>query len=143
MTKLYSLITIVCVGFGIIMCHPQFYSLVPNSMKVPYTCPGAGPNDTFPRIGHWPNLFERNPFGKSFSHNWTEICDLDPDNDNRTSGEELGDPGCQWIQNDVSTHKYIIEAASNPGIPEVLIDGKYVVMDEFRDRACPVVFFLF
>ncbi|OWF37812.1 temptin-like [Mizuhopecten yessoensis] len=136
-------ICIWCVIVAIAVSYPHYYPYVPNSRNVPYTCPGAGPNEKFLRIGHWPNFFERNPFGQNFSLDWTVICDLDPDMDNRTSGEELGDPNCQWIHDNVTTHTFLTEATSNPGIAEEFVNGKYVVLEHLRGIACPEAFILF
>lgn len=53
-----------------------------------------------------------NEFGKQlqiFGDNWQTICPLDPDGDNMTTGEELGDPCCLWkpqsTHGDWSLHK--------------------------------------
>lgn len=37
---------------------------------------------------------------KIYMDDWPTLCRMDSDNDNRTNGEELGDPDCDWINKD-------------------------------------------
>lgn len=75
-------------------------------------------------------------FGKDFKiymDDWPTLCRMDSDNDNRTNGEELGDPDCDWINKDDRI------AVSHPGYAEeVVIDengnSTYVIVDQ--EEAC-------
>lgn len=58
----------------------------------------------------------RNGFGLDFGSNgfdWTEICELDSDNDGLTNGQELGDPCCQWTS--FNPTELIDTGLSHPG----------------------------
>jgi len=59
---------------------------------------------------------ELSSFGRDFikaGYEWTyDLCMLDSDLDNRTNGQELGDPCCIWKVGDVPTRSWLI---SNPG----------------------------
>lgn len=46
---------------------------------------------------------------KIYMDDWPTLCRMDSDNDNRTNGEELGDPDCDWINKDDR------RAVSHPG----------------------------
>ena len=46
---------------------------------------------------------------------WPTLCKMDSDNDNRTNGQELGDPDCNWINKDER------KAVSHPGNEKELI----------------------
>jgi len=35
---------------------------------------------------------------RSVGNTWPQLCEIDSDGDNKTNGEELGDPCCQWIK---------------------------------------------
>ena len=53
-------------------------------------------------------LFSRQDF-MIYMDDWPTLCKMDSDKDNRTNGEELGDPNCTWINKDERV------AVSHPG----------------------------
>lgn len=44
-----------------------------------------------------------------YMDDWSTLCKMDSDKDNRTNGQELGDPDCNWINKDER------KAVSHPG----------------------------
>ena len=79
------------------LSHQSYQSRIPNAEKVT-GCDGAA----WPGVGHARNAGggARNPFGEAFAaagYQWTAaLCQADSDGDDRTNGQELGDPSCLW-----------------------------------------------
>ncbi|XP_046555577.1 LOW QUALITY PROTEIN: MOXD1 homolog 1-like, partial [Haliotis rubra] len=72
-----------------------------------------------PGVGHRnpKGTGQRNQFGLDFfaaGQRWTRtFCEMDSDDDGRTNGEELGDPGCVWKEGDIPD---VTSGITHPGI---------------------------
>ncbi|XP_048764243.2 temptin-like [Ostrea edulis] len=117
---------IICVGFTsvcYVVSYPFYaYHKLPTSI-VPVNCGGNSTVYEVMGIGHqlcgedYINTKKENvtQFGKDFlkyMDDWSTLCKMDSDNDNRTNGQELGDPDCNWINKDER------KAVSHPGYGE-------------------------
>ncbi|GFS08824.1 MOXD1 homolog 1-like isoform X3 [Elysia marginata] len=82
-----------------VLAYSDYQKRIPNGNVVPSPC-GDG---TWHGVGHWlpGGTGDLNPFGRAFKANgytWNfKLCREDSDGDGRRNGEELGDPGCDWL----------------------------------------------
>ncbi|KAK3089982.1 hypothetical protein FSP39_008185 [Pinctada imbricata] len=65
---------------------------------------------------------------------WPILCEMDSDNDNRTNGEELGDPNCAWRKCETGTCTKTT-AVSHPGYEEVYDNttSEYYISEDHPD----------
>ncbi|XP_022318191.2 uncharacterized protein LOC111121286 [Crassostrea virginica] len=147
MTGFGCLYLIICYGLSlayVVLSFPFFaYHKLPSS-NVPVNCGGNRSVYMVTGLGHQlcgedyfitkkQNVTQ---FGKDFMiymDDWPTLCKMDSDKDNRTNGEELGDPNCTWINKDERV------AVSHPGYAEdeVIDDNgevSYVIVDQ--EGAC-------
>lgn len=93
-----------------------FQGQIPNGNKVPHPCKA---NFMWPGVGHQSRLGGgvNNQFGIDFKENgyvWnSDICWADSDGDDRTNGQELGDPYCTWTPGQIP---FQTENITHPGI---------------------------
>ncbi|XP_061169063.1 temptin-like [Saccostrea echinata] len=135
-------LTCVC----LVVSFPFFADHHLPSNTAPVNCGGNRTVYTVTAIGHrlcgqdffYIKKDKLNQFGKDFKdvkYDWPTLCKMDSDNDNRTNGEELGDPECIW------NNHYTTEAVSHPGYAEdeVLDDAgnvTYVIKNWEEEEAC-------
>lgn len=93
---------------SVVDCYPAYKKQLPNADGI----------DGVAALGHESPSGggDRNKFGIDFAKNsrtWTNICQLDSDDDGLTNGQELGDPCCEWTASNPTT--LITEGLSHPG----------------------------
>ncbi|KAK3782676.1 hypothetical protein RRG08_037679 [Elysia crispata] len=106
-----------------VLGYSTFMSLIPNGFSVPNPCDDG----IWYGVGHLAQggTGPLNPFGLAFRNNgfqWnTTLCLADSDLDGISNGEELGDVGCEWTENNNAP---LSAAVGHPGICEPVGSAK-------------------
>nr|XP_022291081.1 temptin-like [Crassostrea virginica] len=110
------------IGLVCVTGHPSFRDKIPNGYAVFNPCGSS----FWQAVGHYDpdhHTMEKNPFGLDFraaGFVWTRtLCMKDSDGDNKSNGEELGDPHCRWTEGDTPQGPSI----GQPGICEPVGSG--------------------
>ncbi|XP_063431366.1 temptin-like [Mytilus trossulus] len=119
---MWTCVLVILVTIQIYSCKPSYRDYIPNGYNVPNPCVSPG---VWNAVGHY-NPFHhtliKNKFGRDFtsaSNFWSlSLCRMDSDRDNKTNGEELGDPNCIWFEGQTPSHTPM----SHPGICEPVGD---------------------
>lgn len=113
--RVVLLLVIATLLHSVVDAYPQFKDKIPNGYAYSrfdsgIQCEALGHSNCIPGA-------PRNPFGLDFKAaglRWTkELCEKDSDGDGLTNGEELGDPCCEWSEENPSAVR--LTMLSHPG----------------------------